>query len=169
MESKEFSSHPVLEDNVVNLSNSNASVEEAIVGAKGPLGLGICRQLLDLGEVWLNVLDGVDLPVGVLHRLLHEVLLVVISVMDSLVLRIGEARGGIVEGPSLVARNDALDVVKVFVLNSGDEGVGVVSEGLVGLEAGGDLGAEVLPREAIVDSGLELGGSGRGHRVLFDG
>ena len=150
----------------VDLADGDASVVVAVVGAEGPLGLGISAELLDLSEVGLDVLDGVDLPVGVGLGLPDGIDLEVVGLPDGGVLGVVGALIGILEGKGFVTSDDSLDGVEIAVLDGGDQGVGVVGESLVGDEALEQLGADVNSFESEEETGLELGVGGGGNGVL---
>ena len=138
----------------------------AIVVTSVPLGLSVAGQLLDLSEVWLDGSDGLDLPVWVVLGSDDNFLLSSVGIVDSLVLRVIVASAGVLDGLWLELLNSFLDSVKVTSLDSSDESIGVIGEGLVRREASVELGSEVLAQEGVEDTGLEVSWGGGGNSVL---
>ena len=155
---------PVRKDDSVNLADGDTSL---VVLGSVPVGDSISHVSLDLSAVGEGGLGGVDLPVGVLLGALDGVDLVVISIRDINVLGVGGANGGVVESHSLVTLDGAQNGGPLLGLDGGDEGVGIVSDLLVGLEALVDEGADISSIETEEDTSLEVGGGGGGDSVLL--
>ena len=140
-----------------------------VVVTGGPLGLSIGGAGLDLSEVRLDGLDGLDLPVGVVLGVLDNELLGVVSGIDILVLGVGVAGVGISDSLWLEGDDGRLDGGPILLLDGGDESIGLVGEGLVGGEAGIELGLEVCTEEGVEDTSLEVGGGGGGNSGVHGG
>lgn len=110
-----------------------------VVVASGPLGLSVAGFGLDLSEVRLDGLDDLDLPVWVVLGSLDDLALSVVGIVDSLVLRVGVAGVGILNGLWLELCNGSLDGGPVAILDGSDEGIGLIGEGLIGSEASVEL------------------------------
>ena len=87
------------------------SLAGAIVVTSVPLGLSVGGRLLDLSEVWLDGLDGLDLPVRVVLGSYDNFLLSSVGIVNSLVLRVSVAHAGVLDGLWLEFRNSGLDSV----------------------------------------------------------
>ena len=113
-----------------------------------------------------DAFQSLELPVGVRLGFGGDGNLVVVSISNGLILRVGHAWCSVILSTTAVRGDNCLDFVEVLGLDGGNEGVRVISELLVWDEAFVDLLADVNTHETHEDTSLESGVSGGGNRVL---
>ena len=114
----------------------------------------------------LDASQHLELPVGVILGFGGDGNLVVVSIGNGLILRVVYAWCSIILSTLAVRGDNCLDGVEVLGLDSGNEGVRVISELLVWDEAFVELLADVNTHETHEETSLKSGVSGGGNRVL---
>ena len=146
--------HPWLVDDVVEVAVGLAGT---VVVASVPLAEGIGDDVLDVAQVGEDDLCELLLRVGVGSGARLSVRRFLVVGSDSGVLSISHARGSVSRSQRLHLLRDGSERLPVLVLDVLHPRVHVVGEGLVGLEASVDVGAEVITEPGVEDASLVVG------------